>query len=104
MSRRGWLAAALVVVLLGGSGPAAAQDKPYVWKEGKIEIQFPGEPKESKGQLQLAKDTEKTAYFVMFNEIPGLSKTPPDGQTLIFNNTRASILKSLNGKLLSEKE
>jgi len=95
------LVAAVAFVL---AGPAAAQDKPFVWKEGKVEVKFPATPKESKDKLELMKDNGKVIYMVTYNVIAALEKAPPDTHKLIFNNTRDNLAKSLNGKLLGEKE
>jgi hypothetical protein len=98
-----WLAAA-VVVAVGWVGPAAAQDKPYVWKEGKVQVLFPDTPKESKEKLELARDNGKVVFMVTYNVIEALAKAPPDTHKLIFNSTRDNLAKSLNGKLVGEKE
>jgi hypothetical protein len=98
-----WTVAALVVGF-GWVQPAAAQGKPFAWKEGKLEVQFPAAPKESKDKLELQLDGGKTVYTVMYNVIEALLKAPPETHKLIYDNTKENLVKSLNGKLLSEKE
>jgi hypothetical protein len=99
VNRYCWLAA--VVVLGGLAGPVAAQDKPYVWKEGRVEALFPGTPKESKDKLELTKGG--VAYLVIRSEVPDLGKTP-GAETLFFDVMRGTLVKALQAKLISEKE
>lgn len=111
MHTRWWLAAGLVVVLFDGSNIATAQDRPMVWKEGKIEIQFPGKPRESTqknelglngAKLELTLDDGKVVYVASFTTVAGLENKAQHAE--LFNTTRDNLVKSLGGKLLSEKE
>ena len=104
MNTRWWLAAGLVVLLFGWPGVATAQGKPFVWKEGKLEVRFPGEPTVMKDRLQLTQNGGKILYLVITVPIARLEKFPVEQQKVIFDLTRDSLVKSLKGKLLSEKQ
>jgi hypothetical protein len=104
MNMRWMLAGLVVVVALGKPTLAAAQDKPFVWKEGKLEIQLPGEPKQGKNELKLEKDGGKVVYLVTFSDIPKADKVTDEQRALLVKSIRESIVKSLDGKLLSEKD
>ena len=97
-----WLPVGLLV-LLSWSGPAAAQDKPFVWKEGKIEIHFPEAPEKNKFSLELPLEDGKINYVVSFQVVPQLLKVPASAHPAIFKSYRDGLIKQFKGKILSEK-
>jgi hypothetical protein len=103
MNVRGCWAAA-VVFLTVWTGAAASQEKPFVWKAGKLQAQFPGVPSANNTVLQYQRDDGKIAYLAVFTVIPQLAKTKKSLHPAIFDSGRDNMLKELKGKLLTERE
>jgi len=105
MGTRWWLPG-LLVLLLGGLAPAAAQDKPYVWKEGKCQLLFPGTPRQEKDALIWARidGADLVAlYMATFKPDPKVAKLSAEERKKFLASSR-DLLVQAGGKLLASKD
>lgn len=100
----------VLVILLSWSGAAAAQDKPFVWKEGKCALQFPGEPRQDTKSntltfVQLDADGKLAViYLASFKADPMLAKIPAKERKAFLEKARDLLVQSPAGKLLGSKD
>jgi hypothetical protein len=105
MRSRFILSTAAVLLLTAAGGSAQDAWKEFTWKEGKCSVLLPGKPMAPKGQAKTLQVSGKEGvYILLYEDNPAMAKAEPATIKQVFDAARDGLVKTLKGKLLSDKE